>query len=170
MLCVLDLETKEILCRIPLEVEEFHCYYTLADQDRKILTVGKDGYLKMYDAGSGELLSKSRERYTQVYGLSEPGEGIVSLEAFDDSTREYIGSTWFNYSSVRWFFQIDEDGNLCRMGKTVGGIYNDAIRGVISADFNSRDHVLRIWKWHTLDDLLEMGREYLAHREAASPS
>ena len=161
-LYILDLLTKEIVSTIPIQLEAWHGYYVFADHSRKILLTGKDGFLRMYDTSTGMLLAKSEERFTQVYGITVSDQaGLITLEAFDDELREHIGSSWFSSQSVRWFYQIDEEGKLCRMGKIISGLYNEAVDRMVSVSLDEAEPVVRIWKRYTLDDLLDMGNELL---------
>ena len=164
---ILNLDTREIITSIPMRADIYHCYYQLMDEDRKVAAVGADGYLKLYDAETGELQSVSEERYTDVYGLSvSENRGLIDLNGFEDNSGEYdIPSYRSGIQAVNWFYQIDENGSLCRMGKTIAGGYHEALDSVISISLGSSDDHLRIWKWHTLDDLLEMGREVLEKTE-----
>ena len=159
---VLDLDTRKIITSIPVRADIYHCYYQLMEEDKKVAVIGEDGYLKLYDADTGELQTVSEERYTDVYDLSvsELG-GLIELQGFEDISGDYyIPSFRSETQVICWFYQIDENGLLCRMGKTVTGGYNEALDSVISISLHDPGRIW-IWKWHTLDDLLEMGRSLL---------
>ena len=138
-------------------------HFAFAPEDDMIAALDGDGYVKVFDAETGELISRTEEQFLYISDVQWAWDGTLIVKGLSKEQSDAVMTTRYYgfdtklpmYGLFTWIYQMDDEGKLCRMARVMDGEYS-SIAGLV---YTEDDTSVSVYPWHSLDELLTMAEE-----------